>query len=423
MSSWPIFICYRQTDGKAAASRIFDLLNEQSVPLPAGADEGQPLPSLDLYFDQAAPGVEDWRAVHEPYLKRARAIIVICTPGSKLNEGPQDWVHREIGWWLENRDMAPILVDPLGEDLRYVPGSIAKRWPNAQRIRVIEQEWERLSEEDRRLLDDRVRSQFLGAIIPSGETFYRQELEQEKERSARLRRTTRIATASVVALLAVIGVAVWTYQLKGIADQAASEAEARVTQIQAARTMIETRLLGIMQRFEELGAYHDVMAHWEEDFSLRAVNLNIRARAALPPCDEIAGGTVYEGQMVPVEVNGLPENEYLFVYLAQVPGSSDRQGDWFPAVLDVYFSDEKNVTTGRNLSREDVKAMMRHVDEEDQWALLMGLGAPHVLNHLDENYQLSMTGLEMNGAGEGEMIMEFSLCRESERPADPDNGN
>ena len=137
-------------------------------------------PLLDVYFDQAAPGVEDWTAIHEPYLKRARAIIVICTPGSKLNEGTGDWVHKEIDWWLSNRVMAPILVDPLGEEMRYVPGPIANKWPNAQRIRLIEKDWEGLAEDDRQVLDDRVRAQFLGAIVPSGDSFYQQELEQEK---------------------------------------------------------------------------------------------------------------------------------------------------------------------------------------------------------------------------------------------------
>ena len=39
-------------------------------------------PQSDVYFDQAALGVEDWAAVQEPYLKKARAIIVVCTPGS-----------------------------------------------------------------------------------------------------------------------------------------------------------------------------------------------------------------------------------------------------------------------------------------------------------------------------------------------------
>jgi hypothetical protein len=131
MNKWPIFICYRQADGKAAATRIFEMLQNQVVPLPLEHDSQEEPPELDVYFDQAVPGVDDWTNVHEPYLKRARAIIVVCTPGSKLNEGESDWVHQEIDWWLGNREIAPILVDPLSEEMRYVPDSIAAKWPNA----------------------------------------------------------------------------------------------------------------------------------------------------------------------------------------------------------------------------------------------------------------------------------------------------
>jgi hypothetical protein len=36
------------------------------------------------------PAVADWREIHRPYLEKARAFIVICTPGSNLIEGPED---------------------------------------------------------------------------------------------------------------------------------------------------------------------------------------------------------------------------------------------------------------------------------------------------------------------------------------------
>lgn len=418
MNNWPIFICYRQTDGKLAAARIFDLLNKQPVPLPDPPETDAEFPRLDVYFDQAAPGVEDWTAVHEPYLKRARAIIVICTPGSKLNEGEYDWVHREIGWWLDNRETAPILVDPLGEDLRYVPNSIATKWPNAQRIRLIESDWDGLSDDERRSLDDRIRMQFLGAIVPSGEVFYRQELEQERERAAKLRRTRRAVVLSIVALLAGLGVAGWTFYLKDLADQAAFKAEAaqrlaqaRVVEGQAARAQIETRLIDILQKFSEYDAYKPVMEQWEEDFQKRARDLSRRAQAVRPPCEDIAGGGVYEGQMVEVDLPGLPENDALFIYLSVVPGSSPSPGDWAPAVLDVFVGDRREILARRDLNRSEVIEMMAAIAPESQWGLLMGLGTPHVLTHLGRNYRLRRRSINMND--EGDMVMGIEICQET----------
>ena len=193
MTAVPVFICYRQTDGQAAASLLFDLLNDQQLPAaPTSFDNGE-RPQLDIYFDQAAPGVGDWMSVHEPYLKRARALLVVCTPGAKLNEGPADWVHKEIDWWLTARTMPPILIDAVGEGERYVPDSISARWPNAQRIRLVEAEWLALSPADRASHDDRLRTQILGALVPSNAQFHRVELELEKRRATRLRRALVLA--------------------------------------------------------------------------------------------------------------------------------------------------------------------------------------------------------------------------------------
>lgn len=93
--NWPVFMCYRQSDGRRVAERLFALLGGLIV-LADGTALGNP-PQLDIYFDQAAPGVADWRTVHEPYLKRARAFILVCTPGSKLFEGEEiGYIRRSI---------------------------------------------------------------------------------------------------------------------------------------------------------------------------------------------------------------------------------------------------------------------------------------------------------------------------------------
>ena len=186
---WPVFICYRQSDGRQVAERLFSLLHGEIVPVNADHSTGDDSPTLDVYFDQTAPGVSDWTALHEPYLTRARAFIVVCTPGAKIVEGDGDWVHREIGWWLAHREQAPILIDALHENDRYVPTSIAQRWPNAQRITLVPHEWDQLSVDELTATKLRTRARIIGGITQSAGNVYRQELAREQQR------TTELATA------------------------------------------------------------------------------------------------------------------------------------------------------------------------------------------------------------------------------------
>jgi WD40 repeat protein len=183
---WPVFICYRQSDGRATAEWLNSLLNGLNVPVPTQKNTAEDPPRLDVYYDQTAPGVGDWTQIHEPYLKRARAFIVVCTPGAKINEGDGDWVHREIDWWLEHRDTAPIVIDALGEGERYVPTRVSQKWPNAQRIELIAPQWDSLTEEELKPFQERTRARILGGITYSGQSVYRQELEQEKKRTEAL---------------------------------------------------------------------------------------------------------------------------------------------------------------------------------------------------------------------------------------------
>ena len=440
MRKWPIFICYRQSDGVSAAARIYNLLQDQPVPGINDAGQYDDPPQLDVYFDQAAPGVEDWTVIHEPYLKRARAIIVICTPGAKLNEGQKDWVHREINWWLEHREMAPILVDPLGEEIRYVPDPIALKWPNAQRIKLIDRNWEGLSNDDRLVLDERVRAQFIGAIIPSRDSFYRQELEEEKNRAERLQRIRRTAVGLAVAFLVIAALAAWIYSLKEAAEEAAAKAESataeeivarkaaeaaqqlaqiRVIESQAARAKTEAQFLDILQTFDKYKVYKQTMEEWEADFHFRAEALRARVKEALPDCKQVGGFTIYERQLVGAHLDNLPGNELMFAYLAVVPGSSPRPGDWAPAVLDVFFGEGAEFSPGRNRSRIAVKDMINSVPVEDQWSLLIGLGTPHLLTHHDRNYRISRTNINMND--DGDMIMAVDVCLEAEQKVNQDN--
>ena len=441
MEKLPVFICYRQSDGMKVSSRIYQLLHEQVIRLGDGTNQSRKEAQLDVYFDQAAPGVEDWTTVHEPYLKRARAIIVVCTPGAKLNEGPRDWVHREIEWWLEQRDMAPILVDPLDEGMRYVPESIGSRWPNAQRIKMVEKMWDGLSDQDHQVLDERLKTQFLGAIVPSADNFYRKEMEAEKQQAAKLKRIRRAAFGLGITLAIAVLVSMWVFELKEEAVVAKEEAERatgkailaqkaaisarketesalelvqlRVIESQAARTATEAKLLDILQQFKQFDAYKETMRSWEDDFRTRADGLQATIRGKLPRCIDAGGFTVYERQMVRVELNGLPKNKAMFAYLAVVPGSSPTPQDWAPAVLDIFFGDKEKHTPSRDIKRPRVLKTMQEIPAENQWGLLVGFGAPHVLTYGENNYRIKRTRINMND--EGDMIMAFDICVE-ERP-------
>jgi hypothetical protein len=76
---WPIFICYRLADGLTTARRLHEILDKWKTTEPNGK-----LIQIDVYLDESMPGVENWKELHRPYLEKARAIIVVCTPGTKL---------------------------------------------------------------------------------------------------------------------------------------------------------------------------------------------------------------------------------------------------------------------------------------------------------------------------------------------------
>lgn len=126
-----IFLCYRRADGASIAEWLFRLLDGHEYHDP----EGKPC-RIGAYFDQAAPGVADWRSHHLPSLQSARALIVICTPGiaRDFSGGGIDWVYEELRWWIANRTAAPLVVDATQDHGKWIPQPILAKWPNLNRI-------------------------------------------------------------------------------------------------------------------------------------------------------------------------------------------------------------------------------------------------------------------------------------------------
>jgi formylglycine-generating enzyme required for sulfatase activity len=196
-----VFLCYRQVDGKETASWLYETLNGLSVTEEAeDQDDGE---VLNVYFDQTAPAVSDWHAIHQPALIRARAMIFVCSPGARSVQGEDDWVHNELNWWIKNRRAAPILIDPTGQGERWVPESIRSRWPNAQRVEVRVAEWERLPDHERSRHLQRVTNQVVRGIRLSGSSVIDDVLRAKRKEILRLR-------VLICLLMFAVALAIWS---------------------------------------------------------------------------------------------------------------------------------------------------------------------------------------------------------------------
>ena len=185
MGEWLVFLCYRQNDGAAAAQLLHGILNGQKLGRYCEAFEEPP--TLAVYFDVAAPAVSDWHQLHGRALERARAFVFVCTPGASRDFrdlGEDDWVHKEVDWWLENRKTAPILIDATGgEGQRWMPEKIRKRWPNAQLVKVDVQALGALPGPERETELGIKRDQILDGISASERTVRLEDLTKHMARA------------------------------------------------------------------------------------------------------------------------------------------------------------------------------------------------------------------------------------------------
>jgi CHAT domain-containing protein len=181
MSEWLVFLCYRQVDGVTTAEWLHRILKGQR--LEGYRETFEEPPTLVVYLDVAAPAVSDWHQLHGRALERARAFLVICTPGAFANLGPDDWVHKEVDWWLENRKTAPILIDATGQSHRWVPEKIRQRWPNAQLVKVDVQAWGALPEPEREAVLKITRDRILDGISASEQSVRLEDLNKHMARA------------------------------------------------------------------------------------------------------------------------------------------------------------------------------------------------------------------------------------------------
>jgi len=233
----PVFLCYRQSDGSDTARRVHELLHKSAVEAINLETNDIQEHQLDVYYDQTSAVNDDWTRIHEPYLKRARAFILVCTPGAYINEGDDDWVQKELGWWLESNRNSPILIDALGSESRYVPKQIAQRWPNAQRVKLVSDEWDKLSVEQLDREKQRIKNRILNGISVESHQWLKLELQTQKSLSQKLNSRLRLAVLGM-ALAVGFGVfsiskAIEADNQRGIAEQKRIEADKAVQKVQA----------------------------------------------------------------------------------------------------------------------------------------------------------------------------------------------
>lgn len=209
----PVFLCYRQADALETARWLYQALEGTLLTLQGKSQR------LALYFDRASPATGDWPALHAAHLERARAMIVIISPGLRSDFRSSrrvDWVHHELDWWLKHRGSAPILVDTTGDE-RFIPPALARKWPNAQRLEYVPSRLDQLSSE----LRDEQRSLLLARVLAGIAEGESASVIEDLRRQRRLARRLRIALVTVVVLA--LAATVMLFAAVGTAERAERE--------------------------------------------------------------------------------------------------------------------------------------------------------------------------------------------------------
>lgn len=192
------FICYRRDDATAAGRWLHSLMHGHTYP-----DRGGTPCKLDVYFDQAEPGVADWKAHHEPSLQSADALIVVCSHGLATDfskDGGVDWAHKEMGWWLDNRSAPPIVVDLTGHE-RWVPERIRKRYPDLNRLLLPPDDLRDNAPDSGNAFAARIRSRIVNSIAESEHATTFDELAGTRRKNKILALSTAVAGIACVAAL------------------------------------------------------------------------------------------------------------------------------------------------------------------------------------------------------------------------------
>lgn len=195
----PIFIAYRRADGLAFARLVHDRLKEMKIV------EGESPRSIDVFFDFYAAPVANWKDHNFPALSRSESLILIVSPQTgEQREGKNDWLYKEIDWWLRHRRaVAPIVLntdDQNGD--RWIPEPIRTRFPN---LRYLPLSLDSASNDNNKVFD-----RILKGITGELPAWQRSEIERQKSQKKKL--AWSLAAAILLGILAVV--AGWQFRVQ-----------------------------------------------------------------------------------------------------------------------------------------------------------------------------------------------------------------
>jgi len=199
--TFQIFICYRHDDGRPIAEWLYKNLNGRTCKL---ENQTEPV-RIDLYFDEKTPGGVNWQEIHEPALKLSKGMLFVASPGAFSEFDGEDWVHKELKWWVKHRQVSPMVINPTKRVQRWLPPILKNRWPNSQHIKVDLDAWQNLEPEAREELEEQAIQRIIDGIEYSGSRSAKQELQEQKRKTQAI-----FALFAVTAILLIA--ALWQWQ-------------------------------------------------------------------------------------------------------------------------------------------------------------------------------------------------------------------
>ncbi|HEY6969913.1 MAG TPA: TIR domain-containing protein [Candidatus Angelobacter sp.] len=204
---YDVFISYRRIDGQPFANWLRWILQTYKLPKALAQERQGP---LRVYIDTTFERANDdfWKQNIEPALQRSRFLIVVVTPASLLarSDGQPNWVEREITFFTGLPQGKNVLVALVSGDMDGpLPGRLKELFPLIDIVDLTAFRPGPLAFLRRQRLLDRVLT-LLAAVYDIPDTqmpVLRAEQERRKRQFA-----WRVATASVVLLLTVSGLAV-----------------------------------------------------------------------------------------------------------------------------------------------------------------------------------------------------------------------
>ena len=177
--TFQIFLCYRHEDGRELAEWLDKNLNGRTCTV---EDQDEPA-VIDVYFDEKTPGGVNWKEIHQPALKLSKCMLFIATPGAFAELPEEDWVHKELKWWVKHRQVSPIVINPTREGQRWLPQILKKRWPDSQHINVDLAAWQILEPNARNEIEEQAIQRIVDGITYSKSKTTQQELQKQKRRT------------------------------------------------------------------------------------------------------------------------------------------------------------------------------------------------------------------------------------------------